>query len=679
MNQLLPPAYWMVGLIFVLLLGLGVLVYFIARPLIRSDGAEVIPGASYVSAYQLRTDANLSNLSLEEVLQLNQSEAFELMPEVDVAPVLNQELGEDQWYRLDFHPNGITGTIILDLVWRVFDQTELYIPDSNGGWRVELSGAWVSKWDPLRSERWSAFELNIPADEGLSVYLHVTDGFRLPTQFHVWRNPSDFLQWERFVYVKNFGYFSLWVGMVAYGLFLYALLREKIQLYYAFFVFLFGGIQLISEGLIWYVLRPQQWPVGELLVAVFGVFSLFFLCLFARSFLSTKEEDPALDRWMRRTQRISLIPLCLSGVLFWPRFALIYLQFFLLIALIVIGFLVVASVRRWMFGSRSAPFFLLAFSPYFFSLLLRVFAAQDVVVRDDEFRLITLIGNALCLIFLSCAAAYRHRLTLEENFRLQASYVERLEGEVEERTRSLRKMGEELSEALIQKDRIMAVIGHDLRGPAATLQGLAELWSMDPDAFTREELAEMSEDIANLCTLQIELLNNLMMWGGSQRGVWKMQPTHCTIKSVLGTVWSLLKPMAAAKHLKLRDNLPDNLEAYVDEQLVQTLLRNLIANAIKFSITGKSIEVGGQRMEGGGLEIYVRDEGVGMSQEKVKALFQGSVESSSGTKLEKGAGIGLMLCYDMLVASGGNIRVESEEGVGTTLTFSVPEAEGRTE
>lgn len=668
-----PPAFWMVGLVAVLLLGTGVLVYFIARPLVRSVNAVAIPGAADVMAYQLPADLESSPMGLEDVLELDQAGRFELMPEPDSDSVMNQKLGEDRWYRLDFQSNGVSRTVILDLIWRVYDRTALYIPVSGDDWRIELCGAWVSKWDPLRSPRWSAFEIEVPPEQGISVYLHVTDGFRLPNQFQIWRNPDDFLRWERFVYAKNSGYFCLWIGMVAFGLFLYALLREKVQLYYALFVFLFGGIQLISEGTIWYVLLPQKWPVGELLVAIFGAFALFFLCLFARSFLNTREKDPRLDRWMRWMQGVSLIPLGLLPMLFWPRLALYYLQFFFLAALVVIGFLVVASVRRWWAGGRSAPFFLLAFLPYFLALILRSFVAQDLVVRDDESRLIALIGNSLCLIFLSCAAAFRHRMTMDDNFQLQSSYVERLRHEVEERTITLKELSENLSEAVMQKDRLLAVIGHDLRGPAATLKTLTTMLITDPEALTREELAEMSGEIANLCTMQIELLNNLLMWGGNQGGVWKMQPARCSIRSVLNTTWPLLERMATAKHIQLNNALPADLEAHVDEQMLQTLFRNLLANAIKFTGSEKTIEVGGSRLEDGIVEIYVRDEGIGMPPEKVQALFQGSVQSSPGTQLEKGAGIGLMLCHDMLIASGGSMRVESEEGVGTTFTFAVPD------
>ena len=322
------------------------------------------------------------------------------------------------------------------------------------------------------------------------------------------------------------------------------------------------------------------------------------------------------------------------------------------------------------------PIFLLAFSPYFVGLLVRSFGAQDVLIRDDEFRLIALIGNALCLVFLSFAAGFRHRLALEDNFALQAGYVERLEAEVESRTQTLQAVSEQLAAAVKQRDQLMAVIGHDLRGPMASLQTLSDLLLSDPEALSSEDMVEMNREIGILCTMQLELLNNLLMWGGAQGEVWKMRESRLHVRRILEAVWPLLRQVAEAKSLKLRNVLADDLEALTDEQLLQTLFRNLLANAIKFTKAGGVIEVGAAMLANGWVEIYVRDEGVGIPAEKMASLFAGTVESSPGTQAEKGAGIGLMLCHDMLRAAGGQLRLESREGVGTTALFTVPGVSG---
>lgn len=666
----------MVAAVVVSLLALAVFIYFVSRPLVRSSDAERIPGAAQVQAFQLADDLDRSGLTFDEILRLARAGGFEPMPPPEAVPVMNDRLDQDRWYRLDFeNDSDHWQAVILDLIWRVYNRSALYVPKSDGTWRVELNGGMVSRWDPLRSRRMAAFDVALPPRETLTVYLNVSDSYRLPTQFQIWRNPGDFSRWERFESAKNFGYFSLCVGIVAYGFFLYAVLRQKVQLHFVLFALLLGAVQMVSSGLIFYLfVPPSGWPFTELLISTLGVLALLNLCLFARYFLNTIGADPGLDRWMRRMQWVSCSPLLVMPLLFWPKFGLIYLQIFLVIAVVVVGFLVGASLRRWRRGSRSAPYFLLAFSPYFIGLLVRSFTAQDVVNRDDEFRLIALIGNALCLIFLSFASGYRHRLALEDNLALQAGHVGRLEEEVESRTRKLKALSEQLAAAVVQRDRLMAVIGHDLRGPMATLQTLSDMLLSDPESLSHEEMSEMSEEIRNLCTNQLELLNNLLMWGGAQSEVWKLADSQLNVRQVLEAVWPLLESSAEAKALELRNLLPADLAVRTDEQLLQTLFRNLLANAIKFSRPSGVIEVGTSRPgpADGAVEIYVKDDGVGIPAAKLATLFKGTVVSSPGTQAEKGAGIGLMLCHDMLEAAGGELRIESYEGVGTTAFFRLP-------
>lgn len=665
----LPPPRWALAIFLIVsLFVMAAALYVASLPVIRSLDAEAIPGADGTELAYLPDVPATSQMTFPEVLAREQD--FKILTDPTVLPVMNKVARNVRWFRLRISNRELSERrVILDLIWRVYDHITLYQRNANGDWTSVLAGSTVSATDPLLSRRKSAFELTLPPERDVTFYLRTQDYYRLPTQFQLWPNVDDFIQWEIFDYAKGFGYFALWLGMVATGLFLYAMVRERSQLYFVLFAFFIGALNVISTGTLW-LLRPWPgWPLGEVVVAAFGALALFFLCLFARHFLRLPEDDPSLDRVIRVTQWFTLIILLSVSAVFFPQYGLVYLQGCFAVGFLVIAMLIFASVRRWYAGHGLAPFFLLAFTPYVVAMAVRFRAAQDYFVRDDESRVLSLMANALTLIFLSFAAAYRHRVALAEKQQLQMRYQDELVLEVAQRTEDLTVLTERLREALSERHKVMAIIGHDLRSPTATLHSLTQIITQWPGTMDSEELKQHAERIEQACERQLELLHNLMEWGNSH-SQHIMIPSR--IRENVEKAWQLMELTSSEKKLRFELAIDPELTIATVPRIFQTVIRNLLANAIKFTPKDGLIRVSASLIADGQVEVRIQDSGIGIPPDRLEKLTRDLVESSAGTEGETGAGIGLKLSYELAISLGATLKLESQSGRGTEAIFTVP-------
>ncbi len=665
-------AYWLVALLVSVLLGAGFWLYWDALPQVRSLSALRIPGAPGIRVAVLPGDP--AGLTLDEVMRLDRNGAFTPLTGVEDVPVYNTRPAQERWFRFQLdnrsprHRQGV-----LDLVWRIYDVVDYYEVLDNGEICHRSSGSSVPLDDPDRTGRRAAFDLVLQPGEYKTAYLRVQDYFRLPSQFFYWPSLEPFARWERFVTATDFAYACLWVGMSSFGIFLYALLRERAQRHYLGFLLGVGGVHFISSGMMKRFVTWPEWPLAEICTGLLGVFAMVEVLAFVRDFLNTEAEDPWADRVLQIFRRTFVGLACAMPVIFWPPAGPQYYRLFVALAVAGIGAILWASARRWRAGRGQAAFVILAFTPYLLGLAVWMLHAHDRLVRDDEQRLMTLIGNALSLIFLSFAAAYRHRLALQENARLQSAYTHSLEQEVQERTRTLQELSDRLTLSLAERNRVMAIIGHDLRGPGASLQGLARLLADDATLFSPERLAKLAGEISHACDLQLELLNNLLVWGGTQ-GTGPANATGEPVEArrAVDEVWRLLHGLACSKKIAFHNDLPPSLFVRTDLQLLQTILRNLLVNAIKFTRPGGWVRARARALNGGVVEIAIVDNGVGICPQRLASLFSGRVESTPGTGFEKGTGIGLNLARDLARTAGGDIRIESELDRGTTVFAILP-------
>jgi signal transduction histidine kinase len=222
------------------------------------------------------------------------------------------------------------------------------------------------------------------------------------------------------------------------------------------------------------------------------------------------------------------------------------------------------------------------------------------------------------------------------------------------------------------KDKLFSIIAHDLRGPFNSILGFSKLLIAKSKDF---EIAKSKKylGIINLSAQNtLVLLDNLLNWAKSQTGQINLNPKKIILSSIIREIIELSNPAAIAKEISLIQNIPDKIVAYADEDMLKIVLRNLISNAIKYTNHGGNIGVLANR-EQSQVEITITDNGVGMNEETINKLFRiETYETTIGTAKEKGSGLGLILCKELVEKQGGKIWVESEEGKGSDFKFTLP-------
>lgn len=236
----------------------------------------------------------------------------------------------------------------------------------------------------------------------------------------------------------------------------------------------------------------------------------------------------------------------------------------------------------------------------------------------------------------------------------------------------LKKNEAELKALNTTKDKLFSVIAHDLRGPVGTSADLLGVMIESYDELASDEQFKMLEILKNSAVSTYGLLETLLNWSVIQTGNLVFKPELFDVSKCIDSTVKNLIPSAFSKNITLVFEPLDEVLVYADENMIQTVFRNLIGNAIKYTNRGGLIEV---KIDNQAQATFfsVVDNGVGMEEETRKNLFVLNQQNSKyGTENEKGTGLGLILCKEFIEKSGGHIRVESEKGQGSCFIFDIP-------
>ncbi|SMO86503.1 PAS domain-containing sensor histidine kinase [Gracilimonas mengyeensis] len=236
----------------------------------------------------------------------------------------------------------------------------------------------------------------------------------------------------------------------------------------------------------------------------------------------------------------------------------------------------------------------------------------------------------------------------------------------------LRESEQRLSELNAAKDKLFSIIGHDLRNPFTIIIGLSELLVQNVEEEKLKDLPELAGTIRESALRINDLLSHLLTWAKAQSGRFSIDAEEIEITTLIQAVVQLFQESADQKFITL--NIPLEAPRYIqaDQQMVHTVLRNLLSNAIKFTPEGGSVTISVSEQENT-LVISVKDTGIGISGNRLNQLFQiEHAHSNTGTKGEKGTGLGLLLCKEFVALHKGKIWAESTLGEGSTFSFSIP-------
>lgn len=238
--------------------------------------------------------------------------------------------------------------------------------------------------------------------------------------------------------------------------------------------------------------------------------------------------------------------------------------------------------------------------------------------------------------------------------------------------RIIEQQNQELRATLNNRDKMYSVIAHDLRSPMASIRMVLNLVVASTSPETVGEEIYNLLDQANRESEEVhDLLDNLLKWTKSQTGRLNVVYQDMELDDVVPGVVDIFRMIAEMKKINLQ-YIPcdEKLVVHADNDMIKTILRNFLSNAIKFTPEGKGIEVYFKR-EGDFARVCVRDHGVGIAADRVDSIFHKG-ETTYGTGGEEGSGLGLQLCQDFSRKNGGDAYVESVEGEGSTFSFTIP-------
>jgi two-component system sensor histidine kinase/response regulator len=248
--------------------------------------------------------------------------------------------------------------------------------------------------------------------------------------------------------------------------------------------------------------------------------------------------------------------------------------------------------------------------------------------------------------------------------------IEEQKQELELKNKLLIESEEALRKTNAEKDKFFSIIAHDLKSPFSGLLGLLSMLNDKDSGIEEEERDFIVEELFKSSKSVYNLIENLLEWSRIQRHDIKMNPQFTNINFIIDELYSLLKSNLDQKGITFNSNI-GGLSITADTMMLNTLFRNLISNAIKFSNSGDSISVNYQKNEGMH-QFCVEDTGIGMSEEIKNKLFRIDTKvTKTGTNNESGTGLGLILCKEFAEMHNGNIWVESEPGKGSKFYFTI--------
>ncbi len=236
----------------------------------------------------------------------------------------------------------------------------------------------------------------------------------------------------------------------------------------------------------------------------------------------------------------------------------------------------------------------------------------------------------------------------------------------------IRNKNELLQTINSEKDRFFSIIAHDLRAPLSSFVTATQILIDDIKDMSAEELIEIATAMKDDASNVYKLLENLLEWSRLQRGVMDFSPAEFNLAGMISESLSAINDMAMQKEISIEIHIPEQITAYADKHMFETILRNLVSNAIKFTNPGGHIVISARTEQGKPLKIRVKDDGIGMPDKiKDKLFLINEATSRKGTGGEASSGLGLILIKEFVERHNGTISVESEEGKGSTFEFTL--------
>ncbi len=292
--------------------------------------------------------------------------------------------------------------------------------------------------------------------------------------------------------------------------------------------------------------------------------------------------------------------------------------------------------------------------------------AQDDIKKKGVF--------VLLLVFVATTLFYRIIYQRQKRMNLllaqQQQEIQGQNEEIKQQNEHILLQRENLAKANVALNKLFGIIAHDLQAPFRSIKGIMALF--EDDLLDADEMQNATRKLSDRVNKTSELLENLLQWSKSQLHGFEVHQEIFKVCEVVDKSVSTLEMIAGQKHVHLKTEVPESLHAYADPDMINTVLRNLVANAIKFSKSGDVVWIRAEETAKH-ISVLVEDTGQGMDQEtQEKVLNPNNFYSTLGTTGEKGTGMGIHLCQDFLALNGGVLTIRSAPGQGSTFIFTLP-------
>ena len=222
------------------------------------------------------------------------------------------------------------------------------------------------------------------------------------------------------------------------------------------------------------------------------------------------------------------------------------------------------------------------------------------------------------------------------------------------------------------KDKFFSIVAHDLKSPFNSIVGFSEYLVEQVKEKNYENIGKFANIMLQSSNKAMDLLTNLMTWAQSQTGRMEYNPEYFEMTTFIKEATLLLNGIAEQKSIVIENKIATNTQIYADKEMINTVLRNLISNALKFTTTGGKITISTEHIKNE-LTVTISDNGVGISKDRINKIFNITENySTPGTQKETGTGLGLILCKEFIEKNNGRIWVKSMVGIGSSFSFSLP-------
>jgi two-component system, sensor histidine kinase LadS len=574
------------------------------------------------------------------------------------------------WFYVDLRADSVD-EFLLEVSFAPLDRIDLYFPAGDRYIRKTSGDAF-----PISSRDFEyqhpVFRFSLPEKEVCRIYLRVESTSSIQFPVLIWRRGA-FSNHAIHVQIFNGVFYGAMMVMMLYQLFLFLSTRDRVSLYYVFTLFAMMHIVSYHHGYSFLYTYPENPAINKYMAILTGPVFLLFSTWLTRAFLDLKKNQPVIDKLIVINISVNIL---ITVLMLFDVINVSYRVHHYAILIHSMLALTAAGVGIY-HRFRPALYYLLSWLTLLFAAL--VFAISNLGFLGGFLNTTTSALIVACLVQMlltSFALGNRWNNLVKENELSKEQEIKRkeieranLEEEVRLRTQEIQLQNIKLEEVNRIKDKLFSVVSHDIKGPLTSLQ--LALSMTKNDTINQHEFRELASSLEIRFKQTTEFIENLLQWAKLQLKGESFDPEEVNLGVLVKSTLQLLESDIREKGIIVCDKVAEDINAYVDRNMLRLIMKNLLVNAIKFTSRDGVISVNAESLAKM-ISVSVRDTGTGIPHINRDKIFSLDIVTTPGTKQEKGTGLGLIICKEFVERNGGTIWFESEEGKGTVFAFTIP-------